>query len=269
MSSATKSVAKEVGDSTSLELLARAGLIAYGIIHLLVGWLALLMAWGGSTAQSSDLSGALRTVAEQPFGKIMLWLIAGSLLALALWQASESIWGYRNREGAKRKQVAIGMKAVVYAALGASAARFALGSGSSSSVQQQEATSGLMALPAGRVIVVAAGMFIIGVGVTHVIKGVSKSFLKEIVTSSMSSFAREGVTRLAQIGYIAKGVAVGGVGGLLTYATVTFDPQMQGLDGALQTLLAQPSGKFLLTVLALGFVAFGLFAMLQSRYRQM
>ena len=269
MSSAAKSVAKEVGDSRSLELLARAGLIAYGIIHLLVGWLALLMAWGGSTAESSDLSGALRTVAEQPFGKIALWLLAGSLVALALWQVSESIWGYRNREDAKRKQVASAMKALLYAALGVSAARFALGSGSSSAVQQEEATSGLLSLPAGRVIVVAVGMLIVGVGVTHVVKGVRKSFLKEIVTSSMSPFARHGVTRLAQIGYIAKGVAVGGVGGLLMYATVSCDPQMQGLDGALQTLLAQPSGKFLLTVLALGFVAFGLFAVLQSRYRQM
>ncbi|MDP9144758.1 MAG: DUF1206 domain-containing protein, partial [Actinomycetota bacterium] len=86
---APKSVAKEVGDSRSLELLARAGLVAYGIIHILVGWLALLMAWSGSVAESSDLSGALRTIAEQPFGKIMLWLVAGGLVALALWQISE------------------------------------------------------------------------------------------------------------------------------------------------------------------------------------
>jgi hypothetical protein len=117
--------------------------------------------------------------------------------------------------------------------------------------------------------VVVAGVLIMSVGVTHVVKGVKKSFLKEIAVSSMSRFARQGVTGLGQIGYITKGVAVSGVGGLLTYATVTLDPQRQGLDGALQTLLAQPSGRFLLTVLALGFVAFGLFAMLQARYRKM
>ncbi len=266
---AAKSVAKEVGDSTSLELLARAGLIAYGIIHILVGWLALLMAWSGSVAESSDLSGALRTIAEQPFGKIMLWLVAGGLVALALWQISESIWGYRKRDGAKGKRVASGTKAVVYAALGISAARVAFGSGSSSAVQQQEATSGLLSLPAGRVMVVVAGMIIIGIGISHVVKGVKKSFLKEIVTSTMSPVARQGTTRLGQIGYIAKGVAIGTVGGLLTYTTVTLDPQMQGLDGALQTILTQPSGRFLLTVLAFGFVAFGLFAMIQSLYRRM
>ena len=86
----------------------------------------------------------------------------------------------------------------------------------------------------------------------------------------MSPKARTGVLRLGQVGYIAKGVALSVVGGLLSYATLTFDRQTaQGLDGALQTILAQPFGKFLLTAVALGFVAFGLFAILQSRYRRM
>lgn len=268
MPSAARNVAREIGDSTSLELLARAGLTAYGAIHILVGWLALLMAWGAA-GESSDLSGALGTVADQPLGKVVLWLVATGLLALALWQVSESIWVHHPAEGARRKQVASWAKAVVYAALGVSAARVALGSGSSSSEQQQEATSGVLSLPAGRVLVVGAGMLVMGVGITSVVKGVKKSFLKEIVTSSMSPLVRRGVTALGQIGYITKGCAVVGVGGLVTYATVTLDPQEQGLDGALQTLLAQPSGRFLLTVLALGFVAFGLFAMLQARYRQM
>ena len=269
MPSAASNVARQVGGSRPLELLARAGLTAYGLIHILVGWLALLMAWGGSAGESSDVSGALRTVAKQPFGKIMLGLLAGGLVALALWQASESIWGHRNREGAKRRQIASGTKAVVYAALGVSAGRVVFGSGQSSSAQQREATSGVLTLPAGRAMVIAAGMIIIGVGIAHVVKGGKKSFLEEIDTSSMSPLARQGATRLGQIGYIAKGVVVVAVGALLTYATVTFDPQKEGLDGALQTILAQPSGKLLLTVLALGFVAFGLFAMLQSRYRRM
>jgi hypothetical protein len=78
------------------------------------------------------------------------------------------------------------------------------------------------------------------------------------------------VTRLGQVGYVAKGLALGVVGALLTYATLSFKQQKtQGLDGAMQAILAQPFGKFLLTAVALGFVAFGLFAILQSRYRRM
>lgn len=264
-------MAEQAGDSASLEMVARAGLIAYGVVHLLVGWLAVQIAWSASDSKSADTSGALKTLADQPFGKVLLWLVAVGLVALALWQASEALWGYHNREGAKRvrKQVTSGAVAVIYAALAVSAALVALGSGSSSSQSQKQATAGVLAWPGGRVIVVVAGLIVIGVGVAHVIKGVRKSFAEEIDTSSMSPAARNSVAQLGQIGYIAKGVALGLVGGLLSYASLTFDRQKQGLDGALQTILAQPFGKFLLTAAALGFVAFGVFVILQARYRRM
>ncbi len=264
--------AEQAGNSAALEALARFGLIAYGVVHLLIGWLALQLGWGASASKSADSSGALRTVADQPLGKFLLWLVVVGLVGLALWQASEAIWGYRNCEGAKRvrKQVTSGAKAVIYAALGVSAASVALGSGSSSSQSQQQTTTGVLAWPAGRVIVVVTGLIIVGVGVAGVVKGAQKSFSEEIDTSSMSPAAREGVARLGQVGYIAKGAALGLVGGLLGYAALTFDRQKaQGLDGTLQTILAQPLGRFLLTAVALGFLAFGLFAMLQSRYRRM
>src|SRR5512141_3227634 len=135
--------AEQAGDSASLEGLARVGLIAYGVVYLLVGWLALQIAWGASASKSADTSGALRTLADQPFGKILLWLVALGLVALALWQASEAIWGYRNRDGAKRisQQVTSGAKALIYAVLGASAASVALGTGSSSSTSQRQTTT--------------------------------------------------------------------------------------------------------------------------------
>jgi hypothetical protein len=264
--------AEQAGDSTSLEWLARGGLIAYGIVHLLVGWLALQIAWGTSGGTSADTSGALQTLADQPFGKVLLWVVAVGLMALALWQTSEAVWGHPDRDRAKRirKQLTSGAKAAVYAGLAVSAALVALGSRSSSSQSQEQATTGVLAWPGGRVLVVVAGLVIIGVGIASIINGVKKSFTEEIDTSSMSPTARTGVLGLGQIGYIAKGVALSVVGGLLTYATVTFDRRTaQGLDGALQTILAQPFGRLLLTAVALGFAAFGLFAVLQSRYRRM
>jgi len=128
----------------------------------------------------------------------------------------------------------------------------------------------VLALPAGQVIVVAAALMIIGVGVAHVVRAVKKSFLEEIDTSLMPAGARKLVTGFGQAGYSAKGVALALVGALLTYATVTFDPQKSpGLDGALQVILDQPFGSFLLTAVALGFAAFGLFGLAQARYRRM
>ena len=264
--------AEQVGDSAALKALARVGLIAYGVVHLLIGWLALQLAWGAGASRSADLSGALRTVSDQPLGKILLWMVVVGLAALGLWQASEAVWGYRNREGLKRvrKQVASGVLAVFYAALGASSALVALGSRSSSSHSQQQATTGVLAWPGGRVIVVVTALIIVGVGVVDVVKGARKSFREEIDTSSMSPAARKGVERLGQVGYVTKGLGLGLMGVLLSFATLTFDRQKApGLDGTLQTILTQPFGRFLLSAMAAGFLAFGLFAMLQSRYRRM
>jgi hypothetical protein len=264
--------AEQVGDSAALEVLARGGLVAYGVVHLLVGWLALQIAWGLAGSDPADTSGAMKTLADQTFGQVLLWLVAVGLVALALWQASEGIWVHRNVDGTKRlaRRVTSGGKAVVFAGLAYSAAAAALGAGSSSSQSQQQATSGVLAWPGGWVLVVAAGLAIIGVGVAAVVKGIRKSFAEEIDTSPMSPALQTAVARLGQVGYIAKGLALCLVGGLLGYATLIFDPQQaQGLDGALQTVLAQPFGAFLLTAVALGFAAFGAFAILQSRYRRM
>lgn len=271
MTTKSGSKAERAGDSAALEALARVGLIAYAVVHLLIGWLAVQIAWGAS-ATSADSSGAMRTLAAQPFGRILLWLVAVGLAALALWQASAALWGYRQLHGADRtrKRVVSWARAVVYAALGTSAALVALGAGTSSEQSQQETTSGVLALPAGQAIVAVAGLIVVAVGVAGVVKGARKSFDEEIDFASMSPSARESVARLGQVGYVAKGIALGVVGGLLVYVAVTLDRQeAQGLDGALQTILAQPFGKFLLTAVALGFVAFGLFAVLQSRYRAM
>ena len=106
----------------------------------MIGWLALQIAWGALASKSADVSGALRTLADKPFGKILLVLVVVGLVALALWQASETIWGYRHCEGAERvrKQVTSGAKAVFYAARGLSAASVALGLGSWDSQSQQQ-----------------------------------------------------------------------------------------------------------------------------------
>jgi hypothetical protein len=263
--------ARKAADSKWLEVLARVGLVAYGVVHLLVGWIALQVAWGGS-GDSADQSGALQNLAEQPYGPALLWLIALGLAALTIWQASEATWGFQGRDAKKRvrRRVTAGAKAVVYLLLAISAARFAMGSGQSSSQSQQSTTSGVLGLPLGRALVVAAALIVVAVGVGHVRKAFTKKFLKEINTSAMTPAARKTITRLGQAGYAGKGAALAVVGLLLGYAAVTFDAEKaSGLDGAMRTIAAQPFGRFLLTAVALGFVAFGLFAFAQSRYRPM
>src|SRR3954453_6766493 len=265
--------AGRAGDSDALENLARVGLISYGVVHLLVAWLALQLAWGGG-GQSADQSGALATVAGEPFGKPLLWVIALGLIALAVWQAAEALrWrGALSADGkqkkkAVRKIVKSIAKAVVYAALAVTAIKFAVGSGQSSSQQQQQRTAGVFAWPGGRWLVALAGLFLIGSGVYHVYKGLKKTFLKQIDLSEAPPQATRVITRLGQVGFPAKGVALALVGGLLVYAAITFDPsKASGLDGAIHTILSVPFGQWLLTLVGLGIVAFGGVLLARARY---
>ena len=265
--------ARQAGDSDGLEHLARVGLIAYGVVHVLVAWLALQLAWGGG-GESADQSGAMATLAESPIGKPLLWVVAIGLIALAVWQAAEvfrwrSGWSAsgKTRTKALKKSGKAIVKAVIYAALAVLAIRFATGGGQSSSQEQQQTTAGVFDWPAGQFLVGAAGLVLIGSGAYHVYKGVTKRFLKEIDTSEASPSATRLVTRLGQVGFPGKGVALAGVGALLVWAAITFDPsKAQGLDGALRSILELPFGQILLTLVALGIAAFGAYLFVRARY---
>ena len=260
-------------DGDGLENLARVGLVSYGVVHLLVAWLALQLAWGTSS-ESADQSGALSTVADSPVGKPLLWIIALGMIALAVWQALEVLrWrsGWSGTGDARTKAVKKSAKAVakaiVYAALAVLAIRFATGSGGSSSQQQQSTTAGVFGWPAGRWLIGLAGLVLVGVGLYHVYKGVTKHFLKEIDLAEAPPAATRLVTRLGQVGYPGKGIALGVVGGLFVWAAITFDPEKaSGLDGALRTLLDAPFGQVLLTLVALGIAAFGAYLLVRARY---
>jgi hypothetical protein len=266
--------AQEAGDSEVLENLARVGLIAYGVVHVLVAWLAVQLAWFGGSSKSADQSGAMATLAESPVGKPLLWVIAVGLVALAVWQAAEVLrwrsgWsasGKARTKAIRKSGKAVG-KGVMYGALAVLAIKYAVGSGSSSSQKQQQTTAGVFGWPAGRWLVAAVGLALIGSGAYHVYKGLTKRFLKEIDTSEASASARRLVTRLGQVGFPGKGVALAGVGVLLAWAAITFDPsKARGLDGAMHAILDLPFGQILLTLVALGIAAFGAYLFVRARY---
>jgi hypothetical protein len=261
------------GDGETLEKLARVGLLAYGLVHVLVAWLALQLAWGGG-GQEADQSGAMQTLARQPFGKPLLWIVGLGLVALALWQAAEILrwrsgWSASDKARTKaiRKTVKSAAKAVVYAALAVLAIRFAVGSGQSSAQQQQQRTAGVFSWPGGRILVGMVGLVLIGVGAQHVYKGLSKRFLKQIDLAEAPPSVTRWITRAGQAGFPAKGVALGVVGGMLGWAAITFDPsKARGLDGAMHVILSAPGGPALLTLVAAGIVAFAVFCFARARY---
>lgn len=254
---------RTVGDHPALEALARVGFAASGLLHIVLGYTAARVGWGGGG--QADQSGALATLASNPAGTVLMWVITVTLAGLVLWQLTVAVAPTGGDSGATDRVKALA-KAVVYAALAWTAGRFAVGSGSSSSSEQssQDVTATLMQAPAGQVLVGAVGVAIIAVGGYHVYKGVTRKFLDDL---------EEHPGRLAtvagMVGYPAKGGVLALVGAFFVIAAVQHQSsQADGLDGALKSLRDEPFGPALLSVVAAGLVAFGLYCFSRARHQR-
>ena len=253
-----KQAAAKAGDHPVLENAARLGYAVNGLVHLLIAWLALQVAWGGGGG-SADQSGAMQTLSGNDIGRVLLWIAVLGFLGLGLWQVTEVIVG----RGETSDRLKAAAKAVVYLFLAFSFFTYARGSsGSSSSQQSVDFTASLMDKPFGRILVGAVGVAVLGVGLYHVYKGYKKKFLQDL-----REHPGRWVVRAGQFGYIARGVAFGLVGVLFVLAALHTQPgEATGLDGALRTLRDAPFGQFLLTIVALGFTSFAVYLFARSKY---
>jgi len=263
-----RATAHRVGRSDALKKLARFGFVTYGVMHALLAWLALQIAFG-HPPEEGDQSGAFQFLAENGAGKVLLVLVAIGLIALCLWQVAAAAIGHRGEEGRRRiaERAFSAGRAVVYGVLAYQAVRTVAGSGSSSAAKQQSATSGLMSSTGGTWLVALIGLVVIGFGVGMAVYGLTKKFERKL--TGMDHKARKTARWLGMTGYTAKGVAFTIVGVLLVWAAATRDPsKSRGLDQALRTLADQPLGPWLLALVAAGFLAFGVFCLFQARYRE-
>lgn len=255
---------KRVEQSRAFGALVMVGLVAYGVVHLLIAWIALQLAFTGGSGEASQ-QGALAQMAGSTIGDILLWITAIGLFALVLWQLSTAVWGHQDEhEGKKKiaKRIGSAGKAVVYLGIGISAVSTAAGHGKSGNKSEKTMTARLLGVPFGRVLVIVIGIAVVVVGVRLVYRGIAKKF-----TEDLQGGVGPVVVRLGQIGHSAKGVAFAIIGVLFVVAAVTFDPNKAGgLDSALRTLRHQPFGAVLLTAMALGIAAFGAYCFAWSRH---
>lgn len=260
--------AKQVAQSAPVKAAARVGIAAYGLTHLLVAWLALQIAFTGG-GERADQTGAFQTLVEQPLGRVLLWVLVVGFAAVALWRLEQAVWGFSyesDRTTNLRKRAVSGGKAVIFVVLAVLAARTAAGSGSSGG--QQGATAGVLGLPGGQLIVGAVGIGLLVAAVITVIKGVRQKFRRDMALPS-DHRARQVAVRTGQVGFVAKGVAIGLIGVLVVVAAVRFRPEeASGLDAALRGLAAQPFGPYLLAAVALGLLAYGIFCFFDARYHR-
>ncbi|GGJ78538.1 hypothetical protein GCM10010123_05630 [Pilimelia anulata] len=247
---------------------ARAGLVGFGLVHLLIAWLAVLIALG-RPAPEGDQSGALHQLAAQPAGVWLVGAVALGLAALVVWQATTALAGpYRARAGEWGRRAIAAGRAVVYGAAAGTALGVLRHARPSSAAQQQTATARLMEAPGGRVFVGAAGVVVAAIGLGMLGYGVLRRYERKLDTGRMPRPVRRLTAVAGVAGYGAKGVAYGVAGVLVLLAAVHFDPgRSRGLDAALRTLAAQPAGAWLLGAVALGFACYATVCVIQSRYR--
>lgn len=255
--------AARVERSTPVRVVARSGFAASGLVQALVGVLAIEVAVQGG-GKETDQSGALKELASAPGGAVVVWLVAIAGIALALWLVLD---GILQRGGdAKRRWLERAKswgKAVVYAAVGITALRVALGAGSSSSKSTKQGSATLLSLPGGQILLVLVGLGVVALGVALVYQGLARTFEKTIRVPASTGRA---VIALGVVGYAARGVAIAVVGVLLVVAAVRTDPgAASGLDGALRAFAALPFGRVALVLIGLGWIASGIYSVFRAR----
>jgi hypothetical protein len=254
---------------------ARIGLVAKGISYGIVGALAIQVAVGeGGKATSRE--GALATVADSGLGKALLVALALGFAAYALWRFVQAVAVRGDDDGATGTAKEWGKRAgyvgrgLIYAGLTYSTVRLLAGSGDrqSQSEKAQSTTAGVFDWPAGRWLVLLGGLAIAGAGAWNVYRALTKKFEDKWETGRMSKPERTWGSRAGVLGHLARGVVFGLIGVFLLKAAIEFDPnEAIGLDGALRKLADASYGPFLLGVTAAGLVCYGLFCLVDARYR--
>jgi hypothetical protein len=258
--------ARRASDSPAARALARLGLTARGVLYILIGWIAILVAVGHSSHEA-DQQGALQLLAGQSYGLISLWLLGIGFAGYALWRLSEAAFGVTgdgNGAGPRLKSLA---RAVIYGFFAYQAFKIISGAGGGSqAAKQEDLTASVMHHSGGRWLVGIAGLV---VGVILELEGIRRKFMKYLQLSQLSPRARKIVEWLGVIGTAARGTVFGLAGVLVIDAAVTYQPSKAGgIDKALLTLRSQPFGEALLIIAALGLIIFGIYGLCEARWRR-
>ncbi|MEU9362687.1 DUF1206 domain-containing protein [Streptomyces sp. NPDC048301] len=266
--------ARRAARSRALDVGARAGFVARGVIYLLVGVLALRIAFSDGGGKQADRGGAIAEIAEKPFGGFLLWALGVALAGMALWRLSEAVFGQAGPDGDKatKRAMAAG-RFVFYSFVSYSVLSYAAGdksSGSGSSDKQtDDVTARALDWPGGQWIVGAAGVAVLGAGLWIAFRAIARKYHKHLKMAEMSRRVRQAVDVTGVFGGAVRGAVFATAGGFAVAAAVQHEPgKAKGMDDTLRTFSETPAGPWLLAFIALGLAAFGLFSWANARYRR-
>jgi hypothetical protein len=259
---------RRAANSPAAHALARAGLVARGVIYVLIGWVAILVAVAHSTREA-DQEGALQYLAGKPYGMLSLWLLGIGFVGYALWRLSEAAFGVTGEGNGAGPRLKSLLRGLVYAGLAYLTFQVISGVHSNEAAKQQDVTASVMHHAGGRWLVGIVGLIVVIAGVALIAQGIRRRFMRQLQTSRMSPRERRIVEWLGVIGTVARGVVFALAGALVIDAAATYSPSKAGgVDKALLTLRDQPFGGFLLLLTAAGLIIFGIYGLCEARWRR-
>jgi hypothetical protein len=260
---------RSIAQSRGFEWFARAGLVARGLVYGVIGILALKLALGDAGGKTTSQQGALKEIAKQPFGEFLLIATAVGLAGYAAWRLLRAALGHgKESEDDTVERLGGLVSGILYAVLAVTAGTIVAGASSGSSGADQ-ATGGVLDWPLGTWIVGIVGLVIIGEGLHQGYKGFARTFLEKSKTAEMNQKVKKGFTALGVFGHLARMVIFILVGWFLTQAAIDYNPkEAVTLDGALGALANAPLGPLALGLVAAGLVGFGVYSLVDARYRK-
>jgi hypothetical protein len=261
---------KRAAANPALELLERLGYVVRGALYAVMGLLALEIVLSVAGGKATDLTGSLVVLVSNPFGKLVLIIVAIGLAAYSLWGFTRAIYDPLHRgSDASGYMARLGFvsSALSYAAIAFFAIQLLAGSGATTNDGTKNTISSVLTHPAGGALTILIGLVVIGVALGQFLEAYRATFARDLKGAEMSPRTRDVVVKLGRFGMFARGVIFLIIGWFVVQAGIHHDPaQTQGFSGAFVFLLAQPFGRILLGIVALGFVSLGLHSFACARW---
>ncbi len=256
------------GGAGALNMFVRLGLVARGIAYIVIGVIAVMVAFGVARHEP-DTAGAIEAIAAKPFGYLLLWILVIGFLGLAVWRFVQAAVKRLNLTEGHRVRVliyGIGYAIAFFSILMFVVHGTKLAAGDASA---RDYTAHTLSLDGGRVIVAIAGIALVAIGIVMAVRGFGAEFTRHLRMGWMSRGTQDTVVRLGQAGYVARAVVVAGIGIAAIDAAVTYDAaKAKGVDGVLRSFAQSDFGPWLLILVALGLIAFGILSFFEAKWRR-
>lgn len=267
-----KQRADAAASGETMETLARVGYLTKAVMYIIIGALAIQAAFEGGQIRGSK--GVLAYIAQQPFGQFLLGATMVGLFAYGLYRLVEAVldpWGHGMTTSDKKriaKRLGYGASGVLHILLGVWAASvlFGFGTGGGGG-SKQSWTAQVLAAPGGQFLIGAVGVAVVAAGLYQLVKAYQRKFMKNLDRSHMSPKEVKAARSVGMAGLAARGVVFGIIGWFLVRAAVNYSPgQVEGLGGVLRTIASAAYGPWLLGLVALGLLAYGIYCAFMARY---